>query len=268
MQQPSRSSSGSRWLGMLGAAGLLAALGAAGFATSRGKPAPAPQAAARVVEAPASQPLAPAADAQRFQIPVTRSQPGRGPADAIVTIVEWCDLRAGACARTDAMIEQVLNGSGGRVRRVFRHFAQPSHGSQLAHQLARIAHEQAGKFWETRALLSRVDGEPTPQQIEDFTQQLGLDPAATSAALQRGTHSGHVTADRVFAQMFEVESAPALFVNGRRLEQSVTLPALQRLVDDELAYANQLVGRGVPREQVYAELTKNGTFKRPATRKN
>jgi len=263
--KPTRGRNRFRWLGVLGALALLAAVAVASSAAIGGKPAPTRAAVAKTA---AAQRLPSPQGAERFQIPVTRSQPSRGPSDAIVTIVEWCDLRAGACARSDAAIEQVLARSGEPVRRVFRHFAQPTRGSQLGHQLARIAHEQAGKFWEARALLSQSDAEPTAPDIERVAEQLGLDASATRAALERGTHAGHVTADRVFAQMFGVDSAPALFVNGRRLEQPVSLAALQSLVDDELAYAKQLVGRGVPKEQVYAELTKNGTWRRPPTRSN
>jgi protein-disulfide isomerase len=265
MQQPTRARNRLRWLGVLGALALLAAIAVASNAGTRSKPA-AKQLAAAKVAAPRLPESAQAVE--RFQIPVTRSQPSRGPSDAIVTIVEWCDLSAGPCAKSDAMLEQVLARSGGRARRVFRHFAQPTRGSQLAHQLARIGHEQAGKFWEARALMSQSAAEPTAQDIERYTAQLGLDPSAVRAALERGTHAGHVTADRVFAQMFGVYSAPALFVNGRRLAQPFSLAALQIMVDDELAYAEQLVGRGVPKEQVYAELTKNGTWQRAPTRSN
>jgi protein-disulfide isomerase len=265
MQEPTRRRARFRWLGVLGVVLLLGIVAIAGRGVSVGKPAPRPAALANAATPQRSTRLA---DAERFQIPVTRSQPSRGPSDAIVTIVEWCDLRAGACAQSDAIIEQVLARSGESVRRVFRHFAQPTRGSQLAHQLARIAHEQAGKFWQARALLSRTDAEPTSRDIERYTEQLGLDPSSTRAALDRGTHAGHVTADRVFAQMFGVDSVPAVFVNGRRLEQPLSLAALKSLVNVELAHARELVGRGVPKEQVYAELTKNGTWRRPPTRSN
>lgn len=205
---------------------------------------------------------------ERFQVPVSPSQPSRGPADAIVTIVEWCDLEGAACRSTQTLLSQVVARYGAQVRVVFRHFAHPARESQLAHQFARIAHTQAGKFWEAQGLLLASERAVTRADVERYAQQLGLNIEAVRRSLDARDQTGYIAADRLFAQMFGVEEAPALFVNGRRLGREASLPEMQRVIDDEIARAGALVARGVARDQVYAELTKHGIWKRVGSRQN
>jgi protein-disulfide isomerase len=205
----------------------------------------------------------------RFKVPVTASQPVKGSAEALVTIVEWCNLLGPECEAVDPIVDAVLKEYGDRVRLVFRHYL-PASAPPVADEFARIAFEQAGKFWEARDLLRQGGTEtPSPAQLEGYAKQLGLDWNAARAALAQHTHTGHVVADRLFAEMFDVHAVPAFFVNGRRVAGEATLPAFKAVIDDEIQRATQLVAHGVPKNQIYAELTKNGTWKQlSATRPN
>jgi protein-disulfide isomerase len=208
------------------------------------------------------------ADVKRYQVPVTASQASKGPADAIVTIVEWCDFQLPECKQVDPLLTSLLAEYPEQVRWVYRSFAQATAASQLSHEFARVAHEQAGKFWEAKQLLQDAPGSPTPDDFRRYAEQIGLDWAATNTALDKHTHSGHVVADRMFAQMFDVQEAPAFFVNGRRLAGLATRAAFKRLIDDEVTRATKLVASGVPKQQVYAELTKNGVWKQRSAQPN
>jgi protein-disulfide isomerase len=211
--------------------------------------------------APASTTTASRADDKRYQVPVTKSQPHQGPDNAIVTIVHWCDLQGVACKNVDPLLGEIRRRYGDDVRLVFRHFSQPTPESGLAHEFARIAHE-SGKFWEARALLLQAERATTRADLEGYAEQLGIDWNTARAALERHAYRGHVTADRLFAQMFEVDRVPAFFVNGRKIGGEVSLPALARLVDEEIAHARVLIDRGVAKEAVYTELTKNGAWRK------
>ncbi len=206
--------------------------------------------------------------AKRFQIPVTKSQPSKGPVDAMVTIVEWCDLEGAECRRSEAIGEAVVAQYGDRVRLVFRHFADSTVSSNRLHEFARIAHERAGKFWELRELLGREQVPTDPANFERYAKEIGLDWGNAKEALDSRTFVNHVAADRMFAEMFEVRSAPAFFVNGRRAQGAVTAASLGRMIDEELAHASKLVAGGVPKERIYAELTKNGAWQKPLVKAN
>jgi protein-disulfide isomerase len=224
--------------------------------------APQPSIAARPAQAAATPD-----DVRRFQVPVTPSQPSKGPADAVVTIVQWCDLYGDECRRAQALLAQVTARYSEQARLVFRHFAQASREAQLGHEFARIAHTQAAKFWDAQALLLAAEGPPTLADVERYAAQLGLDWPATRTALEQHDHAGYVAADRVFAQMFAVAQVPAVFVNGRRLSGDLSLAPLEALIEDEIARAGKLLARGIPKDQVYAELTRHGAWER-VVRKN
>jgi protein-disulfide isomerase len=202
---------------------------------------------------------------KRYRIPVSSSQPSLGPADALVTIVEWCDLPDAGCSAVDPTLDALRAQFPNELRLVFRHYARPNESSALAHKFARAAHEQGGKFWEARRLLLAHRGDVTQADVERYAGRLGLDWKAVSTAMAANQQTGHITADRLFAGMFDVRDAPALFVNGRPLEGTPTADALEALIIEELARGRQLVASGVRKDEVYAQLTKDGAWnRRPA----
>lgn len=202
----------------------------------------------------------------RYKIPVSIAQPKRGPQDALVTIVEWCDLTGTACAQTEAVIVALRKQYGDRIRHVWRHLDETAtEDSARAHEFACIAHEHAGKFWEARALLLAGAGTPTFDMLRSYAARLGMDVASTSAALEKRTFAGAPAADQLFAAKFGVAHAPAFFVNGRRLLGAPTHDRLARLIDLELIHAEKLMQKGVRKAQLYDEITKSGLWGAPAT---
>jgi protein-disulfide isomerase len=199
-----------------------------------------------------------------YRIPVSMSQPAQGPADALVTVVQWCDFPDAGCQKLEPALQALLKRYPKELRVVFRHFAtQEGPGSQLAHQFSIAASERGNKFWEARKLLLEHKGEVTMADLERYAGQLGLDWNAMKGALDANTYSGTVAADRIFAQMFEVTASPGVFANGRPLVRATDDKALTTLVESELARAKKAMAGGVQREALYAELTKNGVWVSP-----
>jgi protein-disulfide isomerase len=207
----------------------------------------------------------PVSDGKRYKVPVSMSQPWRGTEQALVTLVEWCDLSGTPCQKADATVQELLVEYDGRLRHVWRHFPDATEDSRLAHELARIGFEQGGKFWELReALLERREA-LTEQSVESYAATVGLDLPAVRSAFERHSHAGYVAADGLFAAKFGVTEAPTFFVNGRRLVGAPTRERLVRLIDEELATAGKLVASGVSRAQLYDEITKNGLWDVPGS---
>ena len=67
-------------------------------------------------------------ETDRFYVPVTRDQPSKGPADALVTIVEFSDFQCPFCSarRADAR-RSIVQEYGGKVRVVWRNNPLPFH---------------------------------------------------------------------------------------------------------------------------------------------
>jgi len=203
----------------------------------------------------------PLSDEVRFKVPVSISQPKRGPEDALVTIVEWCDLIGEACKESDAMVVALREKYGSKIRHVWRHLDETaSEDSARTHEFAALAQEQAGKFWEARALLLASGRVPSFDTLKSYASRLGMDVSSTSATLEKRTFAGGPAADQLFAARFGVAHGPAFFVNGRRLRGEPTQARLARLIDIELEHAQKLVRAGAAKNTLYDEITKSGLW--------
>jgi protein-disulfide isomerase len=241
---------------------------AAGIAVGHVIPSPT---AVSDTEAAAEKPVpgAPEGPSRRFKIPVTDSQPSEGPANALVTIVQWCDLPDNGCSGMEPAIRSVLERDPKFIRLVFRHYPHSKERmSVAAHQFARAAFEQGGnaKFWKVREKLLGMLARPTMDDLERIAGELGLDWKTIKLGIEKQAFGHVVGGDGVFASMFDVEGSNAIFVNGRPIEGEPSVSKLKALVEEELKAAVKLLAQGVPQEEVYAELTKSGVWNRPDLR--
>jgi protein-disulfide isomerase len=190
------------------------------------------------------------------------TQPARGPKDAPITVVMWGDL-----GEADRRVEPVLNALqrhyGDKLRVIYRHHLARDQAARIAvHEIARMANERTGKFWEMRAeAIKDPVATPTEADLQRYATAAGLDWAATKSALDSHTFQRHIAADGVFGGMFGVTQAPAFFVNGRRFMGEPSAARLEQLIDRELAYAQQVLARGVAPAVLYTELTKDALWK-------
>src|SRR5690606_28777122 len=118
----------------------------------------------------------------RYKIPVTDTQPQRGPQDALVTVVEWCDLRGEACRAADKAMRQLMDEHPGKLRWVHRHLPAgvDFEQSERMHEFARGAFQldkRVDKFWEVRERLLAVPGEAPPEEgaLRQIAEDLALD---------------------------------------------------------------------------------------------
>lgn len=253
---------------VVGAGAVALALGfGAGFAFTRGA---APEASA-VGKIPAG--VAPVVDSRvRYLIPVTDTQPQRGPKDALVTVVEWCDLRGDACRAADKVMSELMAEYAGRLRWTFRHLIDRDHfaQSQRIHAFARGAFQvgaspDAEKFWQARAKLLALPGSAIPDDAElrRIAEQIGVDYAAIDKGMEAKAYAGGLAIDTGFAARYGVKEAPGFFVNGRPVPQvplHAMKAAIKALVEEELVEAERLVKTGIEAAQVYEELTKDGLW--------
>lgn len=211
-------------------------------------------------------PSEPLSDGRRYKVPVSVSQPKRGPNDALVTMVEWCDLGGKACIDSDAMTSTLLKEHGKDLRHVWRHLADSSSPDNVAlHEFARIALEQNGKFWEVRELLlKRKPGPVTRAELKSYATSVGIHWAAMERTIDEHRHIRYVGGDVMFAQRFGVTNSPTFYVNGRRLYAPVTYERLNALIAQELKEAKKFQSKtGVASGDLYDEVTKDGKFEPP-----
>jgi protein-disulfide isomerase len=195
----------------------------------------------------------------RLQVPLTPAQPSKGPADALVTIVEFSDFQCPFCTRVEPTLEQLMKDYAGKLRIVWRNNPLPFHKEAgPAAELAMEAMAQGGsdKFWAAHKKLFENQKALTRPDLEKYAGELGLDVAKVKAALDGGKHQAGIKADQELATKTGARGTPAFFINGRFLSGAQPLDAFKTIIDDEIQRTEKLVKGGIAKDKVYAALMK------------
>ncbi len=197
----------------------------------------------------------------RFNVPVSAAQPIKGPADALVTIVEFSDFQCPFCGRVEPTLSQIMKDYAGKVRIVWRNNPLPFHQNAMpSAETAMEAFAEGGsaKFWAMHDKLFGNQQAETRPDLEKYGQELGLDATKLKAALDQHTHQAKIKADSELASKLGAGGTPAFFINGRFLSGAQPLPRFKEIIDDEIKRAEKLIGTGLAKKQIYVALTKNG----------
>jgi protein-disulfide isomerase len=205
---------------------------------------------------PAQRPARPTEDPRAvYRVPVEDS-PARGPADALVTIVESSDFECPFCKRAAPTLKQIEEAYRGKVRFVFKHNPLPFHAKALP---AAIATEEAraqggdARFWAMHdALFAAPSLEPAA--IEKAAADAGVSPAKVRDAIAQNRHKDRIERDQRLVQSVGATGTPSFFVNGRKLAGAQPFEAFKPIIDEELRKAEALVAAGTPAAQVYAKI--------------
>ncbi len=220
-----------------------------GATTSKVPARPSPTAAAQRQARPTEDPRA------VYRVPVEDS-PAKGPADALVTIVESSDFECPFCKRAAPTLKQVEETYRGKVRFVFKHNPLPFHARALPAAIAaEEARAQGGdtKFWAMHDLLFAAPA-LDEAALQQAAREAGVDAAKLKEALAAGRHKERIERDQKLVQSVGATGTPSFFVNGRKLVGAQPFPAFQALIDEELKKAEALVQGGTPASQVYAKI--------------
>jgi len=188
-----------------------------------------------------------------YKVPVGDA-PVKGPADALVTIVEVSDFECPFCKRVGPSLKQLEQAFPGQLRFAFKHNPLPFHPRALPAALAaEAAREQKGDaaFWAMHDALFESAPALDDAAIEKAGAAVGLDAARLKDALARKTGEPHIRRDQAEAVALGASGTPTFFINGRKLVGAQPFEAFKAAVDEELAKARALVAAGTPASGVY-----------------
>jgi protein-disulfide isomerase len=208
----------------------------------------------------AKPPTPPRVDETVWKVPVTNDDPSRGPADALVTIIQFSDFECPFCNKVEATLSQLLEEYPKDVRLVWKDMPAPMHPrAKPAALLARFAHAEKGNagFWAAHDALFESQRDLADESLARIAEQLGLDAKKARAAQSSRTLGAKIDEGFELSQDFEITGPPHFFINGRRLSGALPYATFKTLVDSQLAIAQDLVRRGVAREAVFRELMKS-----------
>jgi protein-disulfide isomerase len=216
-------------------------------------------------------PARPAAVAQRPQRPVEdpkavyrvplEDSPVKGPADALVTIVESSDFECPFCKRVSPTLKQIEEAYAGKVRFAWKHNPLPFHPRAFpAAMAAEEARAEGGdaKFWAMHDALFASAPALSDDDLARAAQQVGVDPAKVKDAIATRKYAARVERDQKLVTALGANGTPAFFVNGRKFVGAQPFEAFKAVIDEELAKAEAMVRAGTPAADVYARIVERG----------
>jgi Na+/H+ antiporter NhaA len=171
----------------------------------------------------------------------------RGPARALVTLVEYADFECPFCGQAEPVIRALLAGYGD-LRYVFRHLPLTD-----VHQHAMLAAEASEaaavqrKFWEMHDQLLDHQGSLTAKDLMRYAAEIGLDTERFARDVRTNVGAAKIDADIDSADLSGVSGTPTFFINGRRHYGAYDIDALSDAVRNARARALLEAGRLVPR---------------------
>jgi protein-disulfide isomerase len=160
----------------------------------------------------------------------------RGPATAPVTIIEFSDFHCPYCRQVQPVLQQLLAAYGDRLRIVYKDMPIDSLHPQArtVAEAARCAADQ-GKFWEFHDHVYANAPDGSPETLERFAREAGVEVAQFEACRASRTHQAQVQKDVQQGADLGLTGTPGFFVNGRFLYGSQPLEAFRRIIDQELS---------------------------------
>lgn len=159
-----------------------------------------------------------------------RIAPARGPERADSEVEVFLDFTNEACRRLAVVLEALANRHPDDVRIVFRHLTPENDPVAALPHRAAVAAERQGRFWDMERILFANQDRRSREDLIGMAAQLELDIAAFTRDLEDPALAAVIDSDRARAQTLNVESAPAVFINGKPLAGERTLKHLESVL--------------------------------------
>lgn len=201
----------------------------------------------------------------RYNVPILEHDPQRGAAEPLVTVVMFSDFQCPFCSRVEPTVAQVLS-TYPDVRVVWKDNPLPFH--RQADEAALLAHEARAQrgdegFWAMHATLFENYRNLENADLEGYASAQRLDMSGVRRALRDRPYDASIEADQALAAQLGARGTPSFFINGMKLTGAQPFSAFQRLIDQELAHARNLVASGTPRGGIYEAIVSSGAQRAP-----
>ncbi len=190
-------------------------------------------------------------DTSVYAVPIANA-PAKGPADALVTIVEFADYHCPYCAKVAPTIDEIAKAFPNEVRVVYRQRPLAIHPQARDASRAALAAHKQGKFWEMHEKLFLRQSK-TLDEFKALATELGLDIDQFVADYESEAVGLQVAEDMKVADQFGVTGTPAFFINGRYMSGAQSYGVFESMVREQIELAKQ---RGT--SDVYAAILSEG----------
>jgi protein-disulfide isomerase len=175
----------------------------------------------------------------------TTGAPNFGTQGAPVVLVEFSDFQCPYCkAEAEELRKNLMATYPTQVHLYFKTFPLESlHPWAKAAAIAsRCAYKQKpDAFWSFHDWIFEHQAEITPENLKDKVLEWAkgvkdLDAAQLGQCVDAKAAEAEVKQDQAEGQALEINGTPTLFVNGRRIAQSIDWANLKQIIDYEIEY--------------------------------
>jgi protein-disulfide isomerase len=200
-------------------------------------------------------------DTAIWRVPVEKSDPTRGPADALVTLVLFSDFQCPYCKRVEDTLVALEQKYGADLRIVWKDYPLPFHERAVpAAVLARVALAKKGTkgFWQAHHALFEGQEDLDDGALKAIAKGLGLPWAEIQKAIADRRFKAVFEAAEDLAKTLLVSGTPCAFVNGYRVAGAVPTERFVEVIDVQLAKARAMADDRHSQVGLYEAIAKTG----------
>ena len=192
-----------------------------------------------VAEASVKPARAPGPDADKVYDLAAGAAPFRGPADAKVTILHYFDYQCPFCVKIAPTLDRILQEYPKDVRVVYKMHPLSMHPQAMYAAEAALAAAAQGKFAAMNEKLITAGPALSPQKIDQFAGEVGLDAARFKKDVETHAHRAEIDAQTKEAMGVGATATPSTFVNGRFVSGARPYEDFKKMIDEEIAKAKK-----------------------------
>ncbi len=195
-----------------------------------------------------------------YKVPLGNS-PARGPAAALVTLIEFADYECPFCIRAEATVRALREEYGDKLRVVFKDNPLPFHSrAEPAAEAALEVRAEKGDaaFWSMHDELLAGSADLSDDALAQLAAGFGARAESVKAAIANRLRHRSIDDDIDLAEDFEASGTPHFFVNGRRLAGAQPKEKFEEVIDEEVRRAQGLLAAGTKPEGLYEALLRDG----------
>lgn len=175
----------------------------------------------------------------------TDRAPSMGTKGAPVVLVEFSDFQCPYCkAEAQELRKNLLQAYPTQVRLYFKTFPleQLHPWAKAAAIASRCVYKQnPDAFWAYHDWIFEHQAEITPETLRDKVlgwakDEKGIDSMQLQQCMDAKATENQVNEDQLEGQKLEVNGTPTLFVNGRRISNTIDWASLKNIIDYEIEY--------------------------------
>jgi len=134
-------------------------------------------------------------------------------------------------------LDAVLAAYPGKVKLVFKQFPLDTHSKAALAAAAALAAHRQGRFWELHDAMFAHRRDLSLDNIRNLARSIGLDMKRFDVDLPSDEVKKAIVRDMEDGDKAGVEGTPSVYINGKKYNGSLDLPAIKPIIDAELKSA-------------------------------